>query len=88
MTETIVPRYYFHMKSKHAKIQDDAGQFFGSAWEAYVRAQEIIRQCLRHIDMEDDEHWLIRVCNDADEPELVVLFPRPSVGSRASASFG
>jgi hypothetical protein len=70
-------RYHFHMKSKQIEIQDEIGKIFGSACEAYIRAQEIIRQCLRHLALDDDdEQWMINVCNESDDTELIVLFPR------------
>jgi len=77
-----LPRYYFHMKSKQRYIQDETGKMFGSTGEAYVRAREIIRKCLQYTDIQEDEQWMIKVCNDAGDAEFVVLFPRPSLASR------
>ena len=71
-----MPRYQFHMKSKQSEIQDESGRVLESTWDAYLRAQEIIRKCLRYLDLEDDEQWVINICNDAGEAEIVVLFPR------------
>jgi Domain of unknown function (DUF6894) len=79
-----VPRYYFHMKSKQGNIQDETGQVLGSPWEAYIRARNIIRQCLQYTDIQEEEQWIIKVCNDAGDAELVVLFPPPSLASGAS----
>jgi Domain of unknown function (DUF6894) len=83
--ETILPRYYFHMKSKQSNIQDETGKVLASTWEAYVRARDIIRKCLQHCDIKEDEQWMIKVCNEAGHAELVVLFPKPYLASRANA---
>ena len=74
------------MKSKQGNIQDETGQVFGSTWEAYVRARDIIRKCLQYTDIQEDERWMIKVCNDAGDAELVVLFPRPPLASRAECT--
>jgi hypothetical protein len=72
-----LPRYYFHAKSKQGNIQDETGQVFGSTWEAYIRARNIIRKFLQYTDIQENEQRMIKVCNDAGDAELVVLFPRP-----------
>ena len=69
------------MKSKNARIRDDIGQDLHSTKEAFVKAQKIIDQCLRHVSIDDDEQWIINVCSDAGDPELVVLFPRRLTGN-------
>lgn len=71
-----MPRYYFHMRSKNDKVQDELGQVLDSTWDAYLRAREIIQKFIQYVDLEDTEQWVIRVNNDADEVELVVLFPK------------
>jgi len=81
-----LPRYYFHIKSKQRNIQDETGQVFGSTWEAYIRARDIIRKCLQYTDIQEDEQWMIKVCNDVGDAKLVVLFPRPSLASRAECT--
>jgi hypothetical protein len=82
-----MPRYHFHMKSKCNRIVDDKGQNLNSSWEAYLRAQEIVRKCLDYLGQEDDnERWLIKICNDAGEAELFVLFPRPAQPSAINHS--
>jgi hypothetical protein len=68
------------MKSKNARIEDDIGQNLPSTKEAFIKARKIIDQCLRHVSI-DDEQWMINVCNEAGDPELVVLFPRPLTGN-------
>jgi hypothetical protein len=71
-----VPRYHFNLKSKENKIPDDSGQELSSSWHAVLRAQEIIRQCMKYTDIQDGEQWMIGITNDAGEAEIVVLFPR------------
>jgi hypothetical protein len=78
--EVNLPRYYFHMKSKQSNIQDDTGKVLGSTWEAYARAKEIIQKCVQYCDIQEDEQWIIKVCNEAGDAELVVLFPRSASG--------
>ena len=78
--EITLPRYYFHMKSKQSNIQDETGKVLASTWEAYARARDIIRKCLQHCDIQEDEQWMIKVCNEAGHAELVVLFPKPPSG--------
>jgi hypothetical protein len=86
--ESKVPRYHFNLKSKESKIPDDSGQDLSSTWHAYMRAQEIIRQCIQYTDIQEDEQWMIDITNDVGEAQIVVLFPRAmpatSVGCEGS----
>ena len=82
--EIDVPRYHFNLKSKENKIPDDSGQDLSSSWHAYMRAQEIIRQCIQYTDIQEGEQWMVGITNDVGEAEIVVLFPRPLAGSSAS----
>ena len=74
------------MKSKQGNIPDETGKVLGSAWEAYVRARDIIRKYLQYTDIQEDERWMIKVCNDAGDAELVVFFRRPPLASRAECT--
>jgi hypothetical protein len=79
-----VPRYHFNMKSKENKIPDDSGQVLDSTWHAYLRAQEIIRQCIKYTDIQEGEQWMIGITNDVGEAEIVVLFPAVIAGRNAN----
>ena len=83
--EINVPRYHFNIKCKESEIPDDRGQVLNSGWEAYLRAQEIIRQCIQHTELEDEEQWLIGITNDVGDAEIVVLFPRLQPGRSLQA---
>jgi hypothetical protein len=83
--EIKVPRYHFNLKCKETKIPDERGQVLNSSWDACIRAQEIISQCLQYTEIEDEEQWLIGITNDVGEAEIVVLFPRQLPGRSLQA---
>ena len=70
-------RYYFHMKSKHYELLDEKGKVLGGAWEAYVHAQAIIQKCQYDLWPRDDQdQWMIEICDDSGSAELIIRFPR------------
>jgi hypothetical protein len=75
-TDCAMPRFFFHIRSSAVEIPDEDGQEFGCASDAHDHAQQIIRRSLIYLNREDrKERWNIRICNEENERELVVLFP-------------
>jgi hypothetical protein len=71
-----VPRFFFHIRSSAVEIPDEDGREFGCASDAHDHAQQIIRHSLIYLKPEDRiERWNIRISNEEDDRELVVLFP-------------
>jgi hypothetical protein len=75
--ESLMPRYYFHLKSKHYELPDEKGRFLDGAREASRHAQAIMQKIqydLCHRDGQDQ--WIMTVCDEAGVRELAVSCPK------------
>ena len=69
-------RYYFHARSKHYALLDEKGKVLDGAWEARTHARMLIQKwqhdlCFRN----DEDSWVIEICDGSGFTELVVGFP-------------
>jgi len=69
-----MPRFYFHLKSKEARIPDDSGKDFDTLNDACKHGLKLIDKILLHVGYDDANEWKVIVLNDQDDVELVIPF--------------
>ena len=69
-----MPRFYFHLKSKEARIPDDSGKELDTLNDAYKHGRKLIDKILLHIGYDDANEWKVIILNDRDGVELVIPF--------------
>jgi hypothetical protein len=79
-------RYYFHARSKHYALLDEKGKVLDGAWEARTHARMLIQKwqhdlCFRN----EEDSWMIEICDGSGNTELVVGFPRQAAERSRSA---
>jgi Domain of unknown function (DUF6894) len=79
-------RYFFHMASDEHRLLDGAGREMSTLSAAYEYAIHLIDQAGAAFAPEDIEDWRINVANASGRIELVVLFPRKSVGQTSRST--
>jgi hypothetical protein len=72
--EESMPRFYFHLKSKEARIPDDSGKDFDTLNDAYKHGLKLIDKILLHVGYDDAYEWKVIVLNDQDDVESVIPF--------------
>ena len=69
-----MPRFYFHLKSKEARIPDDSGKDSDTLNDACKHGLKLIDKILLHVGYDDANEWKVIVLNDQDDVELVIPF--------------
>jgi len=72
LVEKLMPRFYFHLKSKDSHIPDDSGKELSSLNDAYEHARKLIEKILRYTGHEDSEEWNVIISNDDFSASLIV----------------
>jgi Domain of unknown function (DUF6894) len=72
--ESLMPRFYFHLKSKQSRIPDEKGKDFDTLNEAYEHGRKLVDKILHHVGYDDANEWKVIVLNDEDDAQLVIPF--------------
>jgi len=72
--ESLMPRFYFHLKSKQSRIPDEKGKDFYTLNEAYEHGRKLVDKILHHVGYDDANEWKVIVLNDEDDAQLVIPF--------------
>jgi hypothetical protein len=56
-----MPRFYFHLKSKEARIPDDSGKDFDTLNDAYKHGLKLIDKILQRAPREESFRWRWRL---------------------------
>jgi hypothetical protein len=79
--EGLMPRFYFHLKSKQSRIPDDKGKNLDTLNDAYEHGRKLVDKILQHVGYDDANERKVIVSNDEDDAQLVIPF-------RVSYQFG
>ncbi len=71
-----MPRYFFHMTSKHDVVKDDQGREMDSLRAAHGHALLVIRKAAKFLLPDDIKGWRLEVADSNGKSKLVVLIPR------------
>ncbi len=69
-----MPRFYFNLASKEARISDDSGKELATLNEACEHAQKLIHKILFHVGNEDAEAWKVVILNDEHDAQMIIPF--------------
>ena len=72
--ESLMPRFYFHLKSKQSRIPDEKGKDFDTLNEAYEHGRKLVDNILHHVGYDDANERKVIVLNDEDDAQLVIPF--------------
>jgi hypothetical protein len=66
-----MPRFYFNLASKDARITDDFGKELDTLHDAYVHARKIIDKILFRVGDCDAEAWKVVILNDQHGAQMI-----------------
>ena len=69
-----MPRFYFNLASKDARITDDFGKELDTLHDAYVHARKISDKILVRVGDGDAEAWKVVILNDEHDAQMIVPF--------------
>jgi hypothetical protein len=72
--ENVMPRFYFHLRSKEHHILDDSGKELDNLNDAYEHAQKLIDKILSHVGHDDEDLWKVVISNDEHDAQMIVPF--------------
>ena len=69
-----MPRFYFNLASKDARIPDDSGKELATLNDAYEHARKLIHKILFHVGHDDAEAWRVIVLNNDHDAQMIIPF--------------
>jgi len=69
-----MPRFYFNLSSKDARIPDDSGKELATLNDAYEHARKLIHKILFHVGHDDAEAWKVIILNNEHDAQMIVPF--------------
>ncbi len=72
--ENVMPRLYFHLRSKQHHIPDDSGKELDNLNDAYEHARKLIDKILSHVGQDDEDSWKVVISNDQHDAQMIVPF--------------
>jgi hypothetical protein len=70
----VVPRFYFHLRSRENHIPDDSGKELDNLNDAYAHARQLIDKILFHVGHDDTDLWKVVISNDEHDAQMIVPF--------------
>jgi len=72
--ENVMPKFYFHLRSKQHHIPDDSGKELDNLNDAYAHARKLIDKILSHVGQDDEDLWKVVISNDEHDAQMIVPF--------------
>ncbi len=69
-----MPRFYFNLQSKDARITDENGKHLDTLDDAYEHARKLIYKILFHVGHDDAEAWTVVISNDHHDAQMILPF--------------